>query len=246
MTDAVVVLHGIFQPAFTMLPLCRFLEKEGYSVLNLDYPSTSYPIEEIAEMIADRIEAHGASVDGKLHLVGFSMGGLVIRAFLRNLVPLNLGKVVMIGTPNQGSEVADFLKSFLPFRYLYGPAGQQLVTDQKEFAAIFANDGFSLGIIAGDSSSYSIMGRIIGKPSDGKVSVASTKLACVADHLVVNSSHTMLPHNGTVWIETASFLRKGAFSHSEKVIDDRDAWRWSSLGSGGKRDRWREVLKELV
>jgi pimeloyl-ACP methyl ester carboxylesterase len=229
-----------------MLPLCRFLEQEGYSVLNLDYPSTSYPIEKIAEMVADRIEAHAASVDGKLHLVGFSMGGLVIRAFLQNRVPPNLGKVVMIGTPNHGSEVADFLKSFFPFRYLYGPAGQQLVTDQKEFAAIFANDGFDLGIIAGDSSSYSILGRIIGKPSDGKVSVASTKLPCATDHLVVDSSHTMLPHNGNVWIETAAFLRNGVFSRNEKVIDDRNAWSWSPLGSGGKRDRWREVLQELV
>lgn len=246
MTDAVVVLHGIFQPAFTMLPLCRYLEEEGYSVLNLDYPSTSYPIEDIAKMIADRIEAHAASVDGKLHLVGFSMGGLVIRAFLRNRVPLNLGKVVMIGTPNHGSEVADFLKSFLPFRYLYGPAGQQLVTDQKEFSSIFANDGFDLGIIAGDSSSYSIMGRLIGQPSDGKVSVASTKLACAADHLVVNSSHTMLPHNGTVWAETVAFLRKGGFSRSAKVIEDRKTWLCPPIGSGGKGDRWREVLKELV
>jgi pimeloyl-ACP methyl ester carboxylesterase len=244
MTDAVVVLHGIFQPSFTMRPLCRFLEDEGYSVLNLDYPSTRYPVEVIAEMVAERIEAHGGSVDGKLHLVGFSMGGLVIRAFLRNRVPLNLGKVVMIGTPNHGSEVADFLKTFLPFRYLYGPAGQQLVTDQKDFSAIFANDGFDLGIIAGDSSGYSIMGRLIGQPSDGKVSVASTKLACAADHLVVDSSHTMLPHNGTVWVETAAFLRNGVFSRGEKVIEDRSKWRWSPLGRDN--EPWREVLKEPV
>ncbi|MDW9478616.1 alpha/beta fold hydrolase [Sinorhizobium meliloti] len=220
MTDAVVVLHGIFQPAFTMLPFCRHLSKSGYSVLNIDYPSTAFPIERLAEVVAERIDRHAGSVDGKLHLVGYSMGGLVIRAFLRNQVPATLGKVVMIGTPNHGSEIADFLKSFPPFRYLYGPAGQQLVTDQTRFSSIFASDGFDLGIIAGNCARNPILGRIIGQPSDGKVSVESTKLACAADHLVVHSNHTLLPHNRTVWKQTASFLRNGMFDRSEVRADE--------------------------
>ena len=211
MTDAVAVLHGIFQPAFTMRPLCRHLAGEGYSVINVDYPSTAHPIEELAEIVADRIDAHAATVDGRLHLVGYSMGGLVIRAFLRDRVPVNLGKVVMIGTPNHGSEVADFLRSFPPFRYLYGPAGQQLITDQKEFASIFADEGLDLGIIAGDSAFNPLLRHIFGKPSDGRVSVESTRLDCAADHLVVHSNHTMLPHNAVVWKQTASFLRQGRF-----------------------------------
>ncbi|MCV9963967.1 alpha/beta fold hydrolase [Pararhizobium sp. BT-229] len=222
MTDAVVVLHGIFQPAFTMLPFCRHLSREGYSVLNIDYPSTTYPIEKLADIVSERIEGHAASVDGKLHLVGYSMGGLVIRAFLRDRVPVNLGKVVMIGTPNHGSEVADFLKSFPPFRYLYGPAGQQLVTDQKAFASIFANDGFDLGIIAGDAARNPILDRIMGQPSDGKVSVESTKLACAADHFVVHSNHTLLPHNRTVWDQTTAFLRNGVFDRSGADADERE------------------------
>ncbi|MCZ7861420.1 alpha/beta fold hydrolase [Agrobacterium salinitolerans] len=222
MTDAVVVLHGIFQPAFTMLPFCRHLSKSGYSVLNIDYPSTTFPIERLAEIVADRIDSHAASIDGKLHLVGYSMGGLVIRAFLRDRVPVNLGKVVMIGTPNHGSEVADFLKSFPPFRYLYGPAGQQLVTDQKAFSSIFANDGFDLGIIAGDTARNPILDRIIGQPSDGKVSVESTKLACAADHLVVHSNHTLLPHNRTVWNQTSAFLRNGVFDRDEVAVVEHE------------------------
>jgi pimeloyl-ACP methyl ester carboxylesterase len=222
MTDAIVVLHGIFQPAFTMLPFCRYLSKEGYSVLNIDYPSTSHPIEQLADIVSARIDAHSASVDGKLHLIGYSMGGLIIRAFLRNQVPINLGKVVMIGTPNHGSEVADFLKSFPPFRYLYGPAGQQLVTDQKAFASIFANDGFDLGIIAGDAARNPILDCIIGQPSDGKVSVESTKLACAKDHFVVHSNHTLLPHNRRVWEQTTVFLRNGKFDRSGAVSCERE------------------------
>jgi pimeloyl-ACP methyl ester carboxylesterase len=221
MTDAVAVLHGIFQPAFTMVPFCRHLEGHGYSVLNVDYPSTSHPIQEIATIVADRIDAHGATVDGRLHLVGFSMGGLVIRALLRDRVPINLGRVVMVGTPNHGSEVADFLAGFAPYRYFYGPAGQQLITDQKDFAAIFANDGMDLGIIAGDSTFNPLAHKIFGKPSDGRVSVESTKLVCAADHLVVHSNHTMLPHNAEAMRQTAIFLREGRFERSvEPSIPD--------------------------
>jgi len=208
------------QPAFTMLPLCRHLAADGHSVVNIDYPSTSHPIERLAEIVAERIDEHAATVDGRLHLVGYSMGGLVIRAFLKDRVPVNLGKVVMIGTPNHGSEVADFLRSFPPFRYLYGPAGQQLVTDQKEFASIFANEGLDLGIIAGDSAFNPFLRHIIGKPSDGRVSVESTRLACAADHLVVHSNHTMLPHNPVVWRQTANFLRNGAFERAETSLPE--------------------------
>nr|WP_250808178.1 alpha/beta fold hydrolase [Neorhizobium tomejilense] len=215
MTDAVAVLHGIFQPAFTMLPFCKHLEREGYSVLNVDYPSTTHPIQTLAEIVGDAIDAHGLTVSGRLHLVGFSMGGLVIRAFLRDRVPVNLGKVVMIGTPNHGSEMADFLKGFAPYRYLYGPAGQQLVTDQKDFAAIFANDGMDLGIIAGDTTYNPVARRLFGKPSDGRVSVESTKLECAADHLVVHSNHTLLPHNPEVMRQTSFFLRSGRFERRE-------------------------------
>ena len=51
------------------------------------------------------------------------MGGLVIRALLNRYRPDNLGRVVQIGTPNHGSEVADFLKNDWLYRLFFGPAG---------------------------------------------------------------------------------------------------------------------------
>ena len=201
-----------------MRGLCRHLRNEGHSVLNIDYPSTAHRIEDLAEIVAPAILAHAASVEGKLHLVGFSMGGLVIRAFLRRGVPGNLGRVVQIGTPNGGSEVADFMRSFAAYRLLYGPAGQQLVTDQERFASIFAGEGFDLGIIAGDRSINPLASYLIGKPSDGKVSVESTKLASAADHVVVRCTHTGLPHNKTVWRQAAVFLRSGNFERKRETL----------------------------
>ncbi|WP_405049735.1 esterase/lipase family protein [Rhizobium sp. 1399] len=78
---------------------------------NVDYPSTRYPIERLAQIVAEEVgDAAESNREGRLHLIGHSMGGLVIRAMLKDYRPSNLGRVVMIGTPNNGSQVADFLK----------------------------------------------------------------------------------------------------------------------------------------
>ena len=72
-----------------------------------------------------------------VHFVGYSMGGLIIRAYLQKYRPQHLGRVVMLGTPNQGSEVADAIRHFWLYRRFYGPAGQELITDQTAFAHLF-------------------------------------------------------------------------------------------------------------
>jgi pimeloyl-ACP methyl ester carboxylesterase len=223
MSETVVVLHGIFQPAFSMRRLCQHLEKEGFDVLNLDYPSTSHKIEDLADIIRQPISDHAEKSSGKFHLVGFSMGGLVIRALLNKFIPQNLGRVVMIGTPNKGSEIADFLASYHAFNLIYGPAGKQLVTNQAGFSEIFKNDGMELGVIAGDTTYNPIVRRIMGKPSDGRVTVESTKLDCAQDHVVVHTNHTFLPHNTDVWRHTTDFLRNGRFSHGDNAEHSHSA-----------------------
>jgi pimeloyl-ACP methyl ester carboxylesterase len=210
--DGVVLLHGIFLPKLVMHGLSTYLERSGYRVLNVGYPSTKHSIEDLAETIHPQVADFMASVDGKVHFVGFSMGGLLIRAYLKNHMPERLGRVVMIGTPNNGSEVADLLKNFPPYRRYYGPAGQQLTTDQTGFSDIFsANVNYEVGIIAGNKSDP-ISSRIIGQPNDGKVSVESTMLEGAVDHIVVPSGHTLLPYRKQVWQQVGAFLREGKFT----------------------------------
>ena len=147
----------------------------------------------------------------KIHFVGYSMGGLIIRAYLNLYHPNNLGRVVMLGTPNQGSEVADFLQNFWIYKKLYGPAGQQLVTDQTAFKDIFGSIDYELGVIAGNSPYYFIANKIIGKEADGRVSIINTKVEGMKKHAVIKSGHTMLSSNKKAWQLTLSFLGNGSF-----------------------------------
>lgn len=213
MTDGVVILHGIFRTAFSMNGLAKFLVQSGFQVLNLNYPSTKYHIESLADITNKNIDAFNVKSMNKLHFVGYSMGGLVIRAYIKKYKPSNLGRVVMIGTPNQGSEVADFLKNYLLYKKLYGPAGQQLITDQRSFHNIFAKTNFELGIIAGNKSINPIASYIINKPNDGTVSVDSTKLDGMKEHITLPCNHFFFPYSRAMWKHVLSFIQYGKFEH---------------------------------
>lgn len=210
MKEGVVLLHGILRTNRCMKGLTVFLEKENYEVLNLDYPSSKYDILSIAKLIHSQIK-NFSSQTVKTHYVGYSMGGLIIRAYLHLYRPSNLGRVIMLGTPNQGSEIADFLKPFGIYKILYGPAGQQLITDQKNIKKIFGNINYELGIIAGSSPFYLLANKIIGKKSDGRVSIVNTKIEGMKEHIIIKSGHTMLASNKTAWRLTLSFLKTGNF-----------------------------------
>jgi triacylglycerol esterase/lipase EstA (alpha/beta hydrolase family) len=209
--EGVVLLHGIMRTSRSLSGLSAHLSKEGFEVLNLDYPSTRLSLAELAEDIHGAVSSFAARI-GRVHFVGFSMGGLVIRAYLKAHRPDNLGRVVMIGTPNNGSEVADLLKENRLFASVLGPAGQQLVTDQSAFRHLFDDIGYELGIIAGRNIANPLASIIFKAPNDGKVSVASTLLPGCRDHIVIRRNHTLIGQSRRSHSETAIFLRTGRFS----------------------------------
>lgn len=209
--EGVVLLHGIFRTYRSMAGFARYLEQQGYDVLNVDYPSTKHPIEVLADIIHPKISIFSNQVE-KLHFVGYSMGGLLIRAYIHKYRPEKLERVVMVGTPNKGSEVADFLKGISLYQKLYGPAGQQLITEQMEFIAHLGDIHYPLGVIAGNRPIDPISSRIIKIPNDGKVSIESTKIAGMKDHITIPCSHTFLPSSKMVWSHTLDFMLHEAFS----------------------------------
>jgi hypothetical protein len=119
----------------------------------------------------------------------------------------------MLGTPNAGSEVADLLKDFSIYRAVFGPAGLQLSTAQAPVLAALPSPDYAVGIIAGCRSIAPIASAfILPRPNDGRVSVASAKLADMADHVVVKASHTGLPRHAVAIEQTIAFLSEGRFS----------------------------------
>jgi esterase/lipase len=210
--DYVVILHGIARSNKHMKSLAKLLAKAGFDVINLSYPSTSYKIEELTDLI--NLEISSKVKENKtINFVGYSMGGLMVRALIHKYKYNNLGKVVQLAPPNGGSEVADFVKNFLPYKKIFGPAGQQLVTDQSAVKHLFGEVNYELGIIAGNASIDPISSAIISGENDGKVAVERTKLEGMQDHIVVRASHTLFPSNKEAQRQTLYFIKNGKFEH---------------------------------
>lgn len=208
--EQIVLLHGIARSSSHMEDLAAFLKSKGYVVFNLDYPSTDFPLEQLTAIVAKDIAGKVRS-DKPLHFVGYSMGGIVARAVLNKYRPDNLGRVVQLASPNKGSEVADFLEDNWLYSTVYGPAGQQLVTGDAGLDGLLGKVDYQLGVVAGTYSIDPISSSLIPGEDDGKVSVESTKVAGMSDHILVEASHTFFPQNQSVHEQTLHFLRTGSF-----------------------------------
>jgi pimeloyl-ACP methyl ester carboxylesterase len=213
--DGVVLLHGISRTARSFRKMQAAVEAEGYATLNLGYASRSKALQTLAEDIHPAIERFAESIEGSVHFVCHSMGGLLARVYLARYRPKRLGRVVMLGTPNGGSEIADRLKNFGAYRAFFGPAGQQLGTQRDaDIDALLPRIDYPVGVIAGNRSIYPIAAVMLPKPHDGRVSVENTRLDGMADHVVIGASHPWLVRNGEAIAQTIAFLGDGRFKSS--------------------------------
>ena len=211
-SPGVVLLHGIARTSRSLRKVERALRACGFATLNLDYASRRKPLEALAADIHPDITAFANTTGGPLHFVAHSMGGLLTRVYVVRHRPATLGRVVMLGTPNGGSEVADLLKHLSIYRAFYGPAGQQLTTTQDADLMSLPPPDYAVGVIAGIRSLDPIASRfILPRPNDGRVSVQSSKLANMTDHIMVQASHTGLTRHPVAIDQTIAFLREGRF-----------------------------------
>lgn len=211
----VVLLHGFAGLGIMNRPVGRVLARVGYRPVEIGYDSWGCSLAEICERLAPRLAQLDAQSEGPLHIVAHSMGGLVTRALLHRDRPGNLGHVVMLGTPNGGSEIADFLDRRALLRPLLGRAGPALVTRRPgAVEALLGRVDYPVGIIAGSRPIMPIAAaQLVPRPSDGKVSVASTRLPGAADHVVLPLPHSLLPYHATAHRQILHFLAHRRFAH---------------------------------
>jgi pimeloyl-ACP methyl ester carboxylesterase len=210
-TEQVILLHGLGRKGQAMFLLQKRIREAGYEAHSIEYASLQEPPEVLLEKVAEQIELCCRDVSRPVHFVGHSLGGLIVRAYLDKMPLKHLGRVVLLGTPSQGSELVDIYGDSWLFKIL-GPTARVLGTDADSFPNRIGPPYYPLGIIAGTSSLNPITDKHLPGPDDGLVSVKSTKIDGMTDFLLVDTSHSMMRYNQTVARETIHFLKNGSFS----------------------------------
>lgn len=215
-SDCVVLVHGLARSSHSFSKMEKALQDSGYVVVNFSYSSTKQNIETLTEDIIPR-SIKACPENSRIHFVTHSLGGILVRQYFSSDSLANPGRVVMLAPPNHGSEVTDRLRDNWFYRTINGPAGLELGTDSLSIPNKLGSADFELGIIAGTKTVNPILSTMLPNPDDGKVSVESTKLDGMKDHLEVPYSHTFILRKKAVIDQVIHFLKLGNFEH-EKVL----------------------------
>ena len=212
--ECVILLHGLARTSASMDKIASRLQHEGYTVENIDYPSREKKIEELAETaVPEGLDSCRQANARRVDFVTHSLGGILVRYYLSLHQIPELGRIVMLAPPNQGSKVVDRFSIYPGFELINGPAGYQLGTDEKSIPLQLGPADFELGIIAGDQSINPILSSAFEEPNDGKVSIGEARLAGMKDFLVVHHSHPFIMRSEDVIEQIVLFLKNGRFDH---------------------------------
>lgn len=210
----VLLLHGMLRSSKCMSTVAAAAQEAGYETFQFNYPSTQITIPDAAEYLNKAIE----SLDGieELSIIGHSMGGLVTRAYFAQHGDPRIKRVVMMGTPNQGAELADLLYRNVVIRTASGPGGRQLVTDPDGLIPMLPAPRCEFAVIAGARGNQAGWNPFLSGDDDGTVTVESTRLVGATDFSVVRTTHTLMLGNREVIDQALRFIAEG------RLVADRD------------------------
>lgn len=218
--ELVVVLHGLLRSRRSMTKLSEYLKTAGkFQVINLEYASSRKEVSVHAASLKQTIDALGPQVT-RIHLVGHSLGNIVFRHYLADTTDPEtgvqgdprIGRIVMIGPPNQGSKMAQWLKHSFLFNSISGASGVQLSKCWEKLEPKLATPKQEFGIIAGGQANEKKLSNVMLKgPDDFTVSKSETRLVGAKDFLVRPLFHSTMMNRPEVLEATVRFLKHGYF-----------------------------------
>ncbi len=209
--EIVIVLHGYMRQRGDVRVLANYLRKEGYgNVIRPNLPTTTASLEECTDKLREDILNYRISDFDKCHFVGHSMGGLVIRDYLSKFTVHNIGNVVLISTPNNGSDLATKALKRCPWIKDYSPSVLDMIPGREIGKPISKT---RIGVIAGYTTSPTFFGRFIDSMSDGRVPTESMKFDGMDDYCSLEIRHTRIHKDSATCYLVGTFLKNGSFFH---------------------------------
>lgn len=208
--QTVVLLHGLWRGWRAMQPLARALENEGFSTLNIPYPSSRMPIPYLVSHVRSQVEKIAG--DQTIHFITHSLGGIIARALLSEPTPWKTGRVVMLAPPNGGSEIVDWSKKHPVLHQVLGPAGRSLGSDGAPRDLPGLPPEIEAAVIMGNRCSIPIFKKLLGTENDGIVSAAKGRIDGLRGFSVINADHTFIQMHPEAIRLSLHFLKTGAWA----------------------------------
>ena len=193
--------------------MARRFQHAGYRVVLLRYPSRKLTCEDIEDgFVAHALEKENTRLDRPVHFIAHSLGAAIAHGCLQKHAPPNLGRVVFIGTPHHGTDLADLIAARMPrTARLIGPAATTLGST----VVTLRRPDFPLGVIMGDRSNYFFLSPFISGPDDGVVPVSSGAIDGARDTLIVHEGHVEMIRSPAVFAQCRRFIETGCFDHTQ-------------------------------
>lgn len=220
---AVVTVHGLGRSRDAMQTVGSYLaEHDDLIWINVGYASSRRSLDEHAQSLA-RVLDNLEGID-EIHFVCHSLGNLVVRRYLGEAsLPMprwqtdpRIERMVMLGPPNNGAELARLFKDNKLFGLVTGPSGKELGLTWDEAEQRLATPAFEFGIIAGGLGSERGSNPLVHGDDDLIVAVDETRLPGARDFLIVPCWHGTMLRNERVCACTLRFLTDGYFVAADK------------------------------
>jgi hypothetical protein len=214
--DYLVVLHGWTTGYDNLREARAHFRKAGYYVVGLRYPSrTAEPTELLKKYIRPGIAKYCTDQERKIHFLTHSLGGVLLREYLKTDRPANLGRVVMLAPPNHGTELVDRIADRRAIARFIGPTALRLNTGEDSWPKSLGKVDFPVGIIMGSAPRrFPLTSKLLPGSDDGIVSIESGKLDGMSGLIQIPAFHTSLPDKPVAWQQAQQFIEHGRFAET--------------------------------